>query len=297
MKMKHAVQQLLLPTAVNRAVISMMRPFRGRLPARMLTKIPYVGSVKCNLPNGRSFTLHSDGRDFVASAVYWYGIDGVEGLSTRAFIDLLNGVEVVLDVGANSGIYSLIAGSYSEHIRVYGFEPVRAVYEYFANAVSRNQLSNVQPVHGALTNFDGEIEMFVEEGLRLPLSASARQESAGGYGRVEKSPAIMLDSFVAKNEIGKIDLIKLDTETTEPDVLRGGLQTIKKHRPVILCEVQYGATESELNRIFGDLNYRYFLVGSSKLLPKDTIVGDPSGIYNNYLFVPEHRADSVMHLV
>ncbi len=42
-----------------------------------------------------------------------------------------------------------------------------------------------------------------------------------------------------------VDLIKIDTESTEPAVLRGLASTIERDRPVIFCEVLVNRSEAE----------------------------------------------------
>ena len=56
-------------------------------------------------------------------------------------------------------------------------------------------------------------------------------ESSGT--RVE---VISLDSHFARNPIPRLDFVKIDVEGMEYEVLRGGRETWKKHRPVLYFE-------------------------------------------------------------
>ena len=48
---------------------------------------------------------------------------------------------------------------------------------------------------------------------------------------------LMLDEFVTGADLGTVDLVKLDTEGTEPHVLEGTRDTLRRHRPLVFCEV------------------------------------------------------------
>jgi FkbM family methyltransferase len=49
-----------------------------------------------------------------------------------------------------------------------------------------------------------------------------------------------LDNIVNECGIDKVDLIKIDVEGTELELLRGSLNLLRKHKPVLLIEVHYG---------------------------------------------------------
>ena len=81
-------------------------------------------------------------------------------------------------------------------------------------------------------------------------------------------------------------VLKIDTETTEPAVLRGGLRTIAATRPWIMCEVLAGRTEAELMTVLEPLGYTYYLVSDrTPYEPAEQLRGDPR--FYMWLFAPE----------
>ncbi len=46
-----------------------------------------------------------------------------------------------------------------------------------------------------------------------------------------------LDNYVEKNKVDRLDFIKIDVEGSELMVFQGGIGTINRFRPVILCEL------------------------------------------------------------
>ena len=72
---------------------------------------------------------------------------------------------------------------------------------------------------------------------------------------------ITVDSFVRENAIEGVDLVKIDTESTEPQVLLGMIETIRRDQPAIICEVLKGrASEKLLAQILRPLGYRFYLL-------------------------------------
>ena len=93
-------------------------------------------------------------------------------------------------------------------------------------------------------------------------------------------------------------VLKIDTETTEPDVLRGAEHLIRAHRPWILCEVLANRSEEALMDVLRPWQYRWFPISDE--LPfreAETIHGDPT--YHNlmWLFAPEHPGQRFWDLV
>jgi len=83
-------------------------------------------------------------------------------------------------------------------------------------------------------------------------------------------------------------VIKVDTESTEPDVLRGAAGLLATSRPWIICEVLAGRTEADLTAILAPLGYCWFRIdGAEPLEARSLIEGDPSYAHMNWLFAPE----------
>jgi hypothetical protein len=95
-----------------------------------------------------------------------------------------------------------------------------------------------------------------------------------------------LDSYVART--GAVPaILKIDTETTEPDVLAGGAATIASHRPWILCEVLAGRGESRLTDVLTPFGYHWFHITSEVPYPeRQKIEGDPTYEHMMWLFAP-----------
>jgi FkbM family methyltransferase len=126
---------------------------------------------------------------------------------------------VALDVGGHVGLWSFNLAH--EFAAVYAFEPVaehRACFE-------KNLAGIGQHVHlkaMALGAEAGSISIATEPG-------SSGNSTISGAGEI---PMVTLDSL----EIPDVDFVKVDCEGYEENVLRGGVETIKACRPVIIVE-------------------------------------------------------------
>jgi hypothetical protein len=96
-------------------------------------------------------------------------------------------------------------------------------------------------------------------------------------------PVTTLDRFVREHGISRVDLVKVDTESTEPEVLRGMMETLRRDHPVIFCEVLPGrGSEKRLQEILQSLGYHNYLLTPNGPVCRESIEGHPEWL--NYLF-------------
>jgi FkbM family methyltransferase len=243
-----------------------------------------VGTVRSSLPNGRTLSLWSRGDDWVSNQVYWKGWSGYEPESAPLFFRLASRSSVTFDVGAYVGYYTLIAAHGNPQGQVYAFEPMQAIYDRLQRNVELNRLANVECILGAVGDTEGSAQFF-HTSTHLPTSSSLSFEFMRAAGDVISStvPVITLDRHVKEKGIPKVDLLKIDTESTEPQVLRGMFQALRRDHPIILCEVLKGrGSQQALEEILGPLGYRYYMLTPHGAIQRDRIEGHDTWL--NYLF-------------
>lgn len=229
-------------------------------------------------PSGERLTfLH------VGTPNYLYWLNEYEPETTSLFMTLAKDARVILDIGAADGIYAVLAANANPNARVIAFEPGESAARTCARNVELNLplTQHVEVVANALGDVDGVATLFVagESGGTSSLNAAFRRD------RQEETVTVRTgDSFLAKRGIDRVDLIKIDTESTEPAVLRGLRGCLHKDHPDVICEVLAGRSETELERVLDGLGYRLFAVSENGLRAREHIVGDPSYRHPNYLF-------------
>jgi len=235
----------------------------------------------------------SEGDEWVPNQVFWRGWDGYEKGSPSVFYKLAEGSSVIFDIGAHVGFYSLIGALANPEAQVFAFEPLDATSRRLRRNIDINGLEGVVECHQiALGEVDGPVSFYCPAGS-IPCSAGMSAEFykpwADSFFAIEVK-GMKGDTFVREKGIKCVDLIKLDTESTEPQVLRGMMATIAKDRPAILCEVLRGqGCEVELEAILKPLGYKFYLATQDGLALREHIEGDP--ISFNYLFLAMENSD------
>jgi FkbM family methyltransferase len=186
------------------------------------------------------------------------------------------------DVGANVGVFALVAAALSQW-DVIAFEPEPRLAGVAQALADRNRLGIVVE-RLALAERSGTATLHLSDSTDTSHSlARGFRPSTGGV----TVPCETLDSYCRRT--GRLpDVVKIDTETTEPEVLAGGRRLLRTHRPWLICEVLAGRSESRLTAVLSDLDYRWYPITSvSPLERRSAIAGDPTHAHTNWLFAPE----------
>lgn len=150
----------------------------------------------------------------------------------------------ILDIGANIGMTALVFAAIPGS-RVIAFEPMPRTYAYLRRNAEANGLANLETHCLGLSDQPGTARI----GERAPGMDSASfgilDGSEAADGLFSETVALSsLDVFVADAGLERVDYLKIDVQGWDTHVLKGGLETIRKHRPVIQIEV--AAAEMEL---------------------------------------------------
>lgn len=133
------IRQLRGAPAVNRAATGLARRV-VELNLRMARGLELhsirSGEVQVRLPNGRDLVLWSGDGDYWASRYWWHGWDAYEPETLGLWLRLAERASTVLDVGANVGIFALVAGLANPSASCYAFEPLPASRCYAATSRS-----------------------------------------------------------------------------------------------------------------------------------------------------------------
>jgi FkbM family methyltransferase len=290
MRLRRAVARR-LPEPVKRVL-------RRVLPARLIAWKPTVRRFSLAMPvppaglgpavrpsaQPPRIAVEAPWRSYVPRLLEEGGVAGYEPETMAAFLAAisLGDAEEVFDVGANVGIFAIIAAS-TTLARATGFEPTPQLAGTFGSIVRANGLTcAVEPI--ALGRETGQATLYLSAKTDSSNSLKAGHRAATGTVDV---PVERLDDYVARTG-RRPAVVKIDTETTEPDVLTGGLETLRTVRPWVVCEVLAGTTEGALMAILRPLGYRFHHLGSGPVpVEADEITGDPTWLHRDWLFTPE----------
>lgn len=211
-------------------------------------------------PHGKYFYFAPDdiGKE-VASGKFW-------NVHYRPWIDCLGSDDVMVDVGANIGFFTIYPAL--RGVWVWAFEPSPECFDLLRRNVEMNEVElNVRLENVAL--YDREVEMSLNpEWNDWPKLGDGRVDyehhtnSGGmslvpGESKIYKICSRTLDSY----ELMKCSLIKTDTQGADLRVLVGARKTIQKYRPVICFEIEpmparlHGDSVESYMRFFQEMNY------------------------------------------
>jgi len=239
---------------------------------------------------GRPATLRIEapGELYIAKVLESVGFAGYEPDALACFLAAIDeaGAETVFDVGANVGVFALLAASVTG-AEVVGFEPTPDIARTFQAIVDANALPcRVEAI--ALGATDGTATLHLSKTADSSNSLLAGFRQAVGTLEV---PLERLDAYCTRTGRWPA-VLKVDTEATEPDVLRGATELLTRVRPWIVCEVLAGRTEVALMEILRPFGYSwYHITDTMPFTAATSIVGDPTYHQLDWLFAPQPPSD------
>ena len=255
------------------------RIIRIRLPSRPLT----ASDSRTDRSAPESIAIPTRPRTFVSRRLEASGLAGYEPDTLACFLAAIDSQNMtcVYDVGANIGVFSWLAAAFGR-ARVVAFEPTPVLAERMRSICSANGLAvTVEDV--ALGSAVGNATLYLSD---VTDSSNSLRD---GFRPSRQSVPVQvqtIDHYAAATGHYP-ELVKIDTESTEPDVLRGAVTVLTEHRPWLICEVLAGLTEADLSAILGPLGYHYFRIDhQAPLRRSETIEGDPTYAHMNWLFAP-----------
>ncbi|KYC40128.1 hypothetical protein WA1_29745 [Scytonema hofmannii PCC 7110] len=267
----------------NKVLLKLARA--GWLPKFIWKRLPVEKTFIISLPAQKSFQYSSTSDDYVGNALFWRGLSSWEPETIEVFYKLAQKSNLVLDIGANTGLFTMLALSANPNSQVLSFEPVPNTYKQLVSHVKRNGWEErCQIYNKAVSNIVGETKFHVPFN-DVPLSASLNlQGFRGQEGVIIDIPVTTIDDVCSKS--GKIDLIKLDVEGFEDKVLEGMEQVLSNSSPTIIVECNPDGPVLAVENILSKFGYHFFHLRTEGPVAMDKIVPDQKQLYRNFLCTP-----------
>ncbi len=174
-----------------------------------------------------------DGASYVDACIIACGI--FEEQSTQAVKRLVKHGDIVLDVGANIGYYSvLLSKLVGDKGKVLCFEPTEHYRTVLNMNLEANYIHNAEVFPFGLSNKNQQLEIQIGSS-----SASLHNPGSLPSERNELITLRTLDNFMENRCLERIDFIKVDIDGHEPLFLEGAWKTLEKYNPLILLEISH----------------------------------------------------------
>ena len=186
--------------------------------------------------------------------------------------DLVQPGDVVVDIGANYGVYALsLARKVGRSGQVWAFEPAPETAMLLRKSASANNTHWLQVVQQALTDCEGTAWLQMPGHSELnSLVHSSSLEFADQQGCGALVSITTLDRCLEIHAWNRVDLLKLDAEGEEDRILSGGQRFFQELSPLVMFEVKAG-TKLNLDLVlrFQELGYQSFqlIPGLNALVP------------------------------
>ncbi|MBF0094284.1 MAG: FkbM family methyltransferase [Alphaproteobacteria bacterium] len=162
---------------------------------------------------------------------------------------------VILDVGANVGIFSLLY-SRIPGAKVFSFEPVSQTYACLRENIGRNGIDHVETIQEGLSDTETTLYIGPEDETPKTTRFSVHVKHDG---RGEEATFTTLDIFVARRGLDHLSFLKIDVQGHEMAVLKGGMESLKRFLPIIEVELVKGRENPEnILIMLADLGYSFF---------------------------------------
>ena len=205
------------------------------------------------------------------------------------FVRMLHKGFVVLDVGANIGIYTLIAsGIIGPRGSVHAFEPADWSFNRLLDNVELNDAQNVISNKMGVSDQVGETTLFVCADDAYNSLGSRPMKDVVASKPIEVTT---LDAYHRKHGLGRVDIIKIDAEGADYLVIAGAREIIARFSPTIFLEYNeyvggFSHSAEELVDLLSSMGYELLCIEGGRLTRFD------SGRHRNTELIAQRNRDN-----
>lgn len=180
---------------------------------KLIYPFTYLGSwnkktIVYNIDNKTKFKLRVNTTDKLVLLEVW---------RTKTYIDQdfnIKKNDVVVDIGANIGAFSILAARKASDGRVFAYEPNKKNYSLLLKNKSLNNLHNLLVFNLAVAGEKGHVDLFISK-----LNDCAHSIYSADSKKSVKVKSIGLRDIFAMNNLKRINYLKIDAEGAEYDIL------------------------------------------------------------------------------
>lgn len=194
---------------------------------------------------------------------------------------------VFVDVGANTGFYSLLALASGAQF-VHAFEPVDEIADIFADNLAISEMVDKAKIYRCAVG-----EQSGKDTLYFPLDghglvetyASLSKEFRSDHSAQRVVSVVALDAVLSNDDFksGPV-ILKIDVESRESQVLRGAGEFLSAVKPVIFSEILPGSDPFGFVELCNQHGYKHYHLSRGGLKESEDFVA--SFEQRDHLFLP-----------
>lgn len=242
----------------------------------------------------RPTTFHPGGCRFIVDEIDkrvtpldTFNFDMYEKEDSEMLYKLVNDGDTIFDIGANIGWYTNHLAKKLPNSKIYSFEPIPETFNVLKNNTELNKSDNIILNNIALSS---KIE-------KITFYYSPTATGASSLVNITENENIQklecetntLDNYFETRNIDKIDFIKCDVEGAELLVFKGGINIIKKFKPIIFTEMlrkwaaKFDYHPNDIINFFSEIGYDCYYSQKGKLVSINEVKDDTSE--TNFFFI------------
>lgn len=138
--------------------------------------------------------------------------------------------DVVVDIGANVGVFSMYAASKTKN-KVLCFEPLPKLFRFLRENVKNNTFKNVFPFNYAVSKLSGIQKMYIS-GSGISGGNTLLDFKKYPSRRFTNVRSITLGEILDNNKLTRVDFLKMDCEGSEYDILVSSQEHLRKFNKI-----------------------------------------------------------------
>jgi FkbM family methyltransferase len=168
------------------------------------------------------------------------------------------GCELVLDIGANIGIFSVFATLFMKAKKVIALEPVQKTYKWLCQNIEANNLSaRTIPIQKGIGNTNGQMEIWLGS-TSVHSCMYKRNNRKFESGEVEIVETISLERLFQELKIEKVDMCKMDCEGAEVEAIMNTPNDVLQRINNIAMEYHFPSNQYNIELLLGKLKSANF---------------------------------------
>jgi FkbM family methyltransferase len=148
----------------------------------------------------------------------------------------INTRDIIIDIGANIGVFAIYAATRAPEGKVYAYEPFPGSLDWLRRNIEKSLVSNITVFPLAVSSTEEMRMIYVTPGNMTINTLIQSGRGDDGF----PVACIGLDQIMESNRIGRCDLLKLDCEGSEYEILEGCSRGTLSHVRRIVGEYHEG---------------------------------------------------------
>ena len=212
----------------------------------LVKRLPYYGPINVSPEAGSEFVLDAKNDDPAALHIAWFG--EYQPASARLWQALAKAASVVLDIGAGTGYYALLAARAARAATIICFERVESTFQRLELNLRLNAASNVRAMHAAAAQDDDQGEFTTAAG------------GGGAHTDGTAAPTISIDAYLRGANCQNPGLIRLAAPQSAVATIRGMAHTLATATPDLLIELSDEVIAASIERELRTYGYRFYAI-------------------------------------